>query len=75
VFVDDCAELVELLRGTTTPEMCRATAKLTMEYFEDVTKKVRAKIGARQVGQTVATPKKRKDKGFQESPAKKVRKV
>ena len=64
-------ELVELLRGTMAPELCRATAKLAKECFEDVSENV---VGGEQVVESnTSSPRKRKDPGSQASPTKKVR--
>ena len=66
-------ELVELLRGTMAPELCRTTAKLAKEWFEDVNKKV---VGRGQVVESNSnSPRKRKDLGSQGSPSKKVRQI
>jgi hypothetical protein len=60
-------ELLQQLRQTMAPEMCRATAKLTKEYLEDILEKVGGRQGS-------ATPTKRKeDGGLLRSPAKRVR--
>jgi hypothetical protein len=60
-------ELLQQLRRTTAPEMCRATAKLTKEYLEDILEKVGGMQGS------ATSPTKRREGDLLTSPAKRAR--
>jgi len=70
VFVEG-KELMEQLRGTMAPELCRASATLAKNCFEDVSERIASE---RQVVESnTSSPRKRKDSGSQASPTKKAR--